>query len=154
MSTEHALGFIGLGVMGGPMCRNLARKSGARVVAFDARAEALAELEREGVEGAASPADVAQRAAIVFLCLPGEPQVRAVCLGRETSDGIAAHYEGIANVHLDFLHRGMQRRALKQEHAPPFLQFRQTAGSLGPFRVLDRFRRRLRPGDRHGRRLA
>jgi len=91
MSTEHALGFIGLGVMGGPMCRNLARKSGARVVAFDARAEALAELEREGVEGAASPADVAQRAAIVFLCLPGEPQVRAVCLGRETSDGIAAH---------------------------------------------------------------
>jgi 3-hydroxyisobutyrate dehydrogenase-like beta-hydroxyacid dehydrogenase len=38
MSTT-TLGFIGLGVMGESMCRNLARKSGADVVAFDQRAE-------------------------------------------------------------------------------------------------------------------
>ena len=41
------LGFIGLGVMGEPMCRNLARKSGAAVVAFDQRAEPLAALARD-----------------------------------------------------------------------------------------------------------
>jgi len=75
------LGFIGLGVMGEPMCRNLAKKSGAAVVAFDERAEPLEALAREGVARGASAADVAARADIVFLCLPGEPQVRAVGLG-------------------------------------------------------------------------
>jgi 3-hydroxyisobutyrate dehydrogenase-like beta-hydroxyacid dehydrogenase len=34
MTNGNSLGFIGLGVMGGPMCRNLARKSGAAVFAF------------------------------------------------------------------------------------------------------------------------
>jgi 3-hydroxyisobutyrate dehydrogenase len=75
------VGFIGLGVMGEPMCRNLAKKSGAAVVAFDERAEPLAALARDGVAGAASAVDVAARAEIVFMCLPGEPQVRAVALG-------------------------------------------------------------------------
>jgi 3-hydroxyisobutyrate dehydrogenase-like beta-hydroxyacid dehydrogenase len=75
------VGFIGLGVMGEPMCRNLAKKSGAAVVAFDDRPEPLAALARDGVAGAASAADVAARAEIVFMCLPGEPQVRAVALG-------------------------------------------------------------------------
>ena len=81
------LGFIGLGVMGEPMCRNLAKKSGAPVVAFDQRAEPLDALARDGVARAASAADVAARADIVFMCLPGEPQVRAVALG---SGGLAS----------------------------------------------------------------
>ena len=75
------LGFIGLGVMGEPMCRNLAKKSGAAVVAFDQRTEPLDALARDGVGRAGSPADVAARAEIVFMCLPGEPQVRTVGLG-------------------------------------------------------------------------
>jgi 3-hydroxyisobutyrate dehydrogenase-like beta-hydroxyacid dehydrogenase len=75
------LGFIGLGVMGEPMCRNLAKKSSSAVVAFDERAQPLEALSREGVARGASAADVAARADIVFMCLPGEPQVRAVALG-------------------------------------------------------------------------
>jgi 3-hydroxyisobutyrate dehydrogenase-like beta-hydroxyacid dehydrogenase len=75
------LGFIGLGVMGEPMCRNLAKKSSSAVVAFDERAEPLEAVSREGVARGASAADVAARADIVFMCLPGEPQVRAVALG-------------------------------------------------------------------------
>ena len=82
------LGFIGLGVMGEPMCRNLARKSSMKVVAFDARPEPLDALAADGVERAASPADVVRRADIVFLCLPGEREVRAVGLG---ADGLVAH---------------------------------------------------------------
>ena len=81
------VGFIGLGVMGESMCRNLARKSGARVVAHDTRPAPLDALATDGVERASSAADVAARAEIVFLCLPGEPQVRAVCLG---AGGLAA----------------------------------------------------------------
>ena len=85
MSTT-TLGFVGLGVMGESMCRNLARKSGARVVAYDARPAPLAALAPDGVAGAGSVADVAGRADTIFLCLPGEREVRAVCLG---PDGLA-----------------------------------------------------------------
>jgi 3-hydroxyisobutyrate dehydrogenase-like beta-hydroxyacid dehydrogenase len=87
MATALTLGFIGLGVMGEPMCRNLARKSGCPVVAFDRRPEPLKALARDGVTAAASAADVVERAQIVFLSLPGEPEVRAVCLG---DGGLAA----------------------------------------------------------------
>ena len=87
MATTRTLGFVGLGVMGEPMCRNLARKSGAAVVAFDARPEPMEALARDGVARAGSAAEVAERADTVFVCLPGEPQVRAVCLG---PDGLVA----------------------------------------------------------------
>jgi 3-hydroxyisobutyrate dehydrogenase-like beta-hydroxyacid dehydrogenase len=81
MASTTILGFVGLGVMGEPMCKNLAAKSGARVVAFDPRSAPLEALAPLGVERAASAADVAARAEIVFVCLPGEPEVRGVCLG-------------------------------------------------------------------------
>ena len=53
------LGFIGLGVMGEPMCRNLAAKSGLRVRAVDLRAAPLERLAEAGVEPAASVAEAA-----------------------------------------------------------------------------------------------
>lgn len=74
------IGFIGLGVMGEPMCRNLARKSGLPIVAFDLRAEPLARVATHGVRAAASTAAVVEAADLVLLSLPGGPQVRAVCL--------------------------------------------------------------------------
>ena len=52
------LGFIGLGIMGEPMCRNLATKSGAAVVAFDQRAEPLAALARDSVRAAGSAGEM------------------------------------------------------------------------------------------------
>jgi 3-hydroxyisobutyrate dehydrogenase-like beta-hydroxyacid dehydrogenase len=81
MPGPGVLGFVGLGVMGEAMCRNLARRSGASVVAYDVRPQPLAALAADGVAPAASLGDVVARAATIFLCLPGEPQVRAVGLG-------------------------------------------------------------------------
>lgn len=75
------LGFIGLGVMGAPMCRNLAAKSHQEVRAFDADLEALAQMDEPGVTPAESVRELAERAEVVFLSLPGGPQVHAVCLG-------------------------------------------------------------------------
>ena len=75
------LGFIGLGVMGAPMCRNLAAKSGQELRAFDSDLEALSQMDEPGVIPAESIRDVAEHADIVFLSLPGGPQVQAVCLG-------------------------------------------------------------------------
>jgi len=86
---DQKLGFIGLGVMGEPMCRNLAAKARhAAVIAFDLRPEPLARLATDGVAGARSIAAVAAAADIVFLSLPGEAEIRAVCLGPR---GLLAH---------------------------------------------------------------
>jgi len=82
------LGFVGLGVMGGRMCRNLATKSGRPVVGFDLDRSRVDALAGVGVQGAESIADVVAAADVVFLCLPGEPQVRSVCLG---AGGITEH---------------------------------------------------------------
>ena len=54
------LGFIGLGVMGEPMCGHLARRSGRPVLAHDLRPEPLARLAADGVK-AAQPAEIAAR---------------------------------------------------------------------------------------------
>lgn len=76
MSTE-TIGFIGLGVMGGPMCRNVATKHEGRVLASDLSAEALAALSDTKVE-AMSLEELARQADVVCLSLPGGAQVEAV----------------------------------------------------------------------------
>jgi 3-hydroxyisobutyrate dehydrogenase len=87
MSAEKTIGFIGLGVMGEPICRNLLKKSGAQVVVFDLACEPLQRLRAEGATIAVSVAEAAQRGEILFLCLPSAKQVRAVFEG----DGILPH---------------------------------------------------------------
>ena len=80
MDSGKTLGFIGLGVMGEPMCRNLVRKGGAEVLCHDVRPEPVRRLCADGAE-AAGTADMAARCDAILLSLPGEPQVREVCLG-------------------------------------------------------------------------
>src|SRR5450755_841828 len=84
MSSHKTIGFIGLGVMGEPICRNLVKKSGASVIAFDVSPEPLARLREAGAAGAASVAEVVGNSDIVFLCLPSAKHVRSVFRG----DGI------------------------------------------------------------------
>src|SRR5262245_62816606 len=74
------LGFIGLGVMGEPMCRNLARKHRGKVFAHDVRPEPVKRLSVDGVAAVASIAQLAAQADVIFLSLPDGPQVRAVGL--------------------------------------------------------------------------
>jgi 3-hydroxyisobutyrate dehydrogenase-like beta-hydroxyacid dehydrogenase len=81
VSKTSTIGFVGLGVMGGPMCRNMALKHPGSVVAFDTRDDAFAVLEGTRAERTASLHEVAGRADVVFLSLPGGAQVDAVCLG-------------------------------------------------------------------------
>ena len=81
MSDHKTVGFIGLGVMGEPICRNLVKKSGKRVMAFDLAPEPLARLRAEGAEIAGSVADVVKQSDLLFLCLPSAKHVRAVFEG-------------------------------------------------------------------------
>jgi 3-hydroxyisobutyrate dehydrogenase-like beta-hydroxyacid dehydrogenase len=62
-SAVPVIGFIGLGVMGGPMCRNMALKHAGEVIAFDMSEAAFASLEGTNGKRAASVAEIAERAA-------------------------------------------------------------------------------------------
>src|SRR6201996_1815116 len=71
------LGFIGLGVMGEPMCGHLARRSGLPVMASDLRPEPLQRLATDGVTSA-SLAQIAAQCDVILLSLPDGKAVAAV----------------------------------------------------------------------------
>ena len=75
------LGFIGLGTMGEPMCRNLATRSGATVIAHDLSLEPLRRLADAGVRYGGSLDGVVRVADVVFLSLPGGKELDTVCNG-------------------------------------------------------------------------
>ena len=78
MSTKTTIGFIGLGVMGGPMSRNVAMKHTGRVLVFDRDAAAVSTLGDAPAEAAQSVEALASAADFIFLSLPGGPQVESV----------------------------------------------------------------------------
>lgn len=93
--ASSRIGFVGLGNMGVPMVRCLA-KAGHGVIAFDVRPGVAASLAAEpatlsNVEAAATLEDVARNAAIIIAMLPDSKIVRAVVLGKDGKSGLAAH---------------------------------------------------------------
>jgi len=74
------IGFIGLGIMGKPMLRNL-RKAGHELVAYDVFAASVDAVIGEGVERGSSCKDVAERTDIVITMLPDGPEVEQAVLG-------------------------------------------------------------------------
>ena len=81
MTSQTAIGFIGLGVMGEPMCRHLVQKSGLPVVVYDINAEPAARLEALGARKGESIAEVA-KADVIFMSLPSGAHLRKVCEGQ------------------------------------------------------------------------
>ncbi|MFC7155861.1 NAD(P)-dependent oxidoreductase [Halomarina halobia] len=80
---EKTVGFIGLGIMGLPMARNLL-DAGYPVVGYNRSNDPVEELVEDGGEAGDSPRDVAARADVVVTCLPDSPDVERVVLGGET----------------------------------------------------------------------
>jgi 3-hydroxyisobutyrate dehydrogenase-like beta-hydroxyacid dehydrogenase len=93
-----AIGFVGLGVMGGPMCRNVALKHSGDVIAFDMNPAAFAALDGTKARRAPTIEEVAEQADIVFLSLPGGRQVEQVCLGPQGLAGASAPPSVIADL--------------------------------------------------------
>ena len=87
-NKSPVIGFVGLGVMGGPMCRNVAVKHSGEVIAFDLDDAAFAALDGTRALRAKTLGEVAQRADIVFLSLPGSRQVEQACVGPQ---GLGSH---------------------------------------------------------------
>ena len=79
------IGFIGLGIMGKPMSKNLV-KAGHQLVVCDFNKDAVAGLVAMGAKEAANGAEVAKECDVVITMLPNSPHVRSVALGE---NGIA-----------------------------------------------------------------
>lgn len=76
----QTIGFVGLGIMGKPMARNL-MKAGYRLVVFDVRPEPVEELAGEGAAKASSSADVAGKVETIITMLPNSPDVKTAVMG-------------------------------------------------------------------------
>ncbi len=76
------IGFIGLGVMGKPMGKNLLR-AGYDLVVHDIRKEPVEELVDAGAQSANSPREVAERTEVIITMLPDSPEVKEVVLGKD-----------------------------------------------------------------------
>lgn len=74
------IGFIGLGIMGKPMSKNLI-KAGYQLIVSDFNKDAVKELELLGAEVANTPKEIAEKADIVITMLPNSPNVKQVALG-------------------------------------------------------------------------
>lgn len=81
------IGFIGLGVMGEPMCRNLAVKSGVKVIAFDRDPAPLERIKANGVKNGGSIRNVVDGSDVIFLSLPSGEVVSEVA---HAPDGLLA----------------------------------------------------------------
>lgn len=82
MTGKPELGFIGLGLMGKSMARNLL-KAGFPLTVHNRSQAVVDELVKEGAHRASSPAEVASQVELVFTCLPDTPDVELVALGAQ-----------------------------------------------------------------------
>lgn len=80
------IGFIGLGIMGQPMAKNLI-DAGYTVIGYNRSEGPVNELVEYGGHKGESPADVGEKADIIITCLPNSPHVKDVVLG-DNEDGL------------------------------------------------------------------
>jgi 2-hydroxy-3-oxopropionate reductase len=80
MSMSEKVGYIGLGIMGGGMSRNLL-KAGIDLTVWNRTASRADELVAEGAKRAKSPAELAAQCDIIMTCVSDTPDVEAIILG-------------------------------------------------------------------------
>jgi 2-hydroxy-3-oxopropionate reductase len=76
----QVIGFIGLGIMGRPMARNLL-KAGHSLVVHSRSQGPVEEIAKAGAKAAGSPKDVAAQCDVLVTMLPNSPEVEQVALG-------------------------------------------------------------------------
>jgi 2-hydroxy-3-oxopropionate reductase len=79
---KKKVGFIGLGIMGRPMAKNLL-KAGFPIVAYDLNKDAVADLVKAGALTASSSKEAAGEADVIITMLPDSPDVKEVILGKD-----------------------------------------------------------------------
>jgi hypothetical protein len=84
---KEKIGFIGVGLMGHGMAKNIVEKGWPLTVLGHRRREAVEDLKSRGAAEASSPRELALRSDVVVICVTGSPEVEAVVEGE---DGLAA----------------------------------------------------------------
>ncbi len=119
----ETIGFIGLGIMGGPMAANL-READYELVVYNRTEEKADDFVEDGGEKASSPREVAERSDVVITMLPDSPQVEEMVLGE---DGVA---EGLSEgkLYIDMssiapgtsrkIHEALQEKGVEAVDAP------------------------------------
>ena len=121
MATEtRRVGFIGLGVMGEPMCRNLAVKTKLDVVALDLDPRPLERLAAQGVRNGGSVRGVVEGSDVVFLSLPSGEAVDELA---HAADGLLAAIGAGPD-------RGRPEHLAGAYHAPAGAGVRRARGEL------------------------
>jgi 2-hydroxy-3-oxopropionate reductase len=124
------VGFIGLGIMGGPMAANLV-KAGFDVVGHNRSPEPVRRLVEQGGRGADGLADAVRDADVVITMVPDSPDVEAVALGE---DGIYAHAKpGTLHVDMSSIRPDVARRVAEagQERGMRVLDAPVSGGEQG-----------------------
>jgi 3-hydroxyisobutyrate dehydrogenase-like beta-hydroxyacid dehydrogenase len=85
--SKESIGFIGVGLMGHGMAKNIVEKGFALTVMGRRNRKPVEDLVLRGAKEARSPREVGERSTIVFLCVTGSPEVEAVIRG---ADGLRA----------------------------------------------------------------
>lgn len=80
-TSNRRLGFIGLGVMGKPMCLNLIH-AGYELLVYDINPNPVNALVKEGARAGSSPSAIGSECDVIFTMLPDSPHVEAVILGK------------------------------------------------------------------------
>jgi 2-hydroxy-3-oxopropionate reductase len=90
MKMSKTIGFIGLGIMGRPMSKNL-MKAGYSLLVYDVVKEAVEDVVNAGATAAGSCREVAEKTDLIVLMLPDSPQVKEVIQGKNgVLEGIKA----------------------------------------------------------------
>ncbi len=84
---KEKIGFVGVGLMGHGMAKNIVEKGWPLTVLGHRRREAVEDLKSRGAAEASSPRELALASDIVVICVTGSPQVEALVYGE---DGLAA----------------------------------------------------------------
>ena len=106
------VGFIGLGIMGKPMSKNLL-KAGYELVVFDFNKDAVGEVVACGAAAVNSGKEVAKQCEVIITMVPNSPHVRAAVLGENgVADGAKPGTVVIDMSSIDPLARSWPRRAL------------------------------------------
>lgn len=124
------VGYIGLGIMGKAMARNIL-KAGFPLVVHNRSRRAVDELVSEGAEAAFSPAEVAEKVHVVFTNLPDSPDVEQVALGQ--NGVIAGAHSGLIFVDHSTIKPSTARRIAEKlgEAGVPALDAPVSGGDIG-----------------------
>lgn len=123
MNNTKKIGFIGLGIMGKPMAKNLI-KAGYNLVVFDINKDAVNEVVNTGAEEGFSSKDVASKTEIIITMLPNSPHVKEVILGEESvingvkSGSIVVDMSSIAPLAAKEIYEKLKEKGISMLDAP------------------------------------